>query len=244
MNIKKINAPKDEVKGNVLFLILIAVALFAALSYAITQSGRGGGSGISKENTQIRAAQAVQALAAIKAAAMRMVLSGVSVDDIKVHTPGSVAEPCTDTDGTCLFTPDGGGATWPVFPDDTYNQELIAAINLPAINLGKAKATSAGDACGSSDCPGSVAGIGTALPEVGIGLAAITESVCAAINKGLGRSSIPVQDPTDFAANFGSGYVTFTATPGEEALCVDISEAAFGNPAAGFYIYYQVLIAR
>lgn len=58
-------------KGNALFLILIAVALFAALSYALTQSGRGGG-GIDREQAEIKAAEIVQYVGSIRHAATRL----------------------------------------------------------------------------------------------------------------------------------------------------------------------------
>lgn len=56
--------------GNVLFLILIAVVLFAALSYAVTSSTRGGGSA-NRERQEIAAAQIVQFATGLKQAVQR-----------------------------------------------------------------------------------------------------------------------------------------------------------------------------
>lgn len=103
-------------KGNALFLILIAVALFAALSYAVTQTGRGGG-GTSKEQTALEIARIEDYQSQIQTALQRMSLTGTPEYLVDYHDP---AFPACETNGratntscttsSCkLFDPQGGG---------------------------------------------------------------------------------------------------------------------------------------
>src|ERR1700685_795686 len=104
---KKIIRNRRE-RGNALFLILIAVALFAALGYAITQSGRGGGN-ISNQTALITAAQVTEAPAGLRSAISRMVLSGVSGTSLVYYHHAGTYD--TADDAVHVFTqPLGGGA--------------------------------------------------------------------------------------------------------------------------------------
>ena len=88
--------------GNALFLILIAVALFAALSYAVTNSGRGGGD-ISREDAEIQVAQILNDLASYKAGIDRLKVIG-GYDEVLFD---DVAENNSDTcyRGSATITP-------------------------------------------------------------------------------------------------------------------------------------------
>lgn len=77
-------------QGNALFLILIAVILFAALSYAITQSSRGGAAPKS-EKLEILYGQYANVMAAAQTEFMRMRLSGCSLEDIPEFSTDSAS---------------------------------------------------------------------------------------------------------------------------------------------------------
>ncbi len=112
--------------GNVLFLILIAVALFAALAYAVTSSTRNGGGSISKEKAATNAAQILQYGTSLRNSIMRMKLSkGCTDDTIDFSNPiyqlnnGTLLINANNTaplNKSChLFDPAGGSAV-PVIP--------------------------------------------------------------------------------------------------------------------------------
>ncbi len=103
-------------QGNVMFLILVAVVLFAALSYVVTQSVRGG-SNANNEKTLVTSAELVQMVSGIRTAFDRMHFKkGITAADIVLcdgdvkacDTLGDIADLCS-SGPDCLFSTDGGG---------------------------------------------------------------------------------------------------------------------------------------
>lgn len=84
------------------------MALFAALSYAVTNSGRGG-SGIDKEQAKIDVSQMLQYGAMLRTATQRLVIFGLAPESVRINN-GGVGAPC-ETGEDCVFAPEGGGAS-------------------------------------------------------------------------------------------------------------------------------------
>lgn len=115
--VSTIKAREGE-KGNVLFLILIAVALFAALSYAVTQSTRSGSGTTEKETNLLNSASLTQYPTALRTAVVRMILNGQDIDDIGFDPPSGFTGISTSS---LVFHPEGGGAVFQQSPPDAMN---------------------------------------------------------------------------------------------------------------------------
>lgn len=115
---KLANEDRASERGNVLFLILIAVALFAALSYAVTQSSRTGGGASDGETNLISSAQITQYPASVRTAIVRMIIGGVDAAQFNFDPPADFGVTCNAAPTACVFHPSGGGATSVTAPPD------------------------------------------------------------------------------------------------------------------------------
>lgn len=94
--------------GNVLFIILIAVALFAALSFAVSQSSRSGNADISKEQMAIGVAALNQYVTAIRTQVMLLRGRGIGHPDFsdfsnRFERAADGHPRCVDTPEECVF---------------------------------------------------------------------------------------------------------------------------------------------
>lgn len=229
-------------RGNVLFLILIAVALFAALSYAVTQSSRSGGDS-GRETTILNSAQLSQYPNSIRTAVLRQIIDGVAVDAVRFNSPASFGT--LDANRLGVFHPEGGGAVFQQAPGDFMQDGNPADWTF---NLDH-EVTEIG-----------VSGAGDAGNDLIGFLSNVTLAVCQRINVEAGvRPNISDAPPVtaDLSASTILNMIDDGTTDYSITLNVDLdgtggdADALHGRPfgcfrntASGPYVFYQVLNER
>lgn len=198
---KSVIFSRPNERGNILFLILIAVALFAALSYAVTQSQRGAGKDASAEKVSVRVARMLQYTTLVRATVQRMVIMGVAPADLNFWWDSGLPSAVFSKAGGGIILDKPGLTSNEYFLGDAYSF-LSVTDNISVKNIG----TSQSDVI-----------IATYFKINSEG-----EKMCNSINKALGIDTIPgsssgpewnnVADriPVGCARNYNDFYIFYT----------------------------------
>lgn len=235
----------NKESGNVLFLILIAVALFAALSYAVTSSTNSGGGNADEESSLVNSAAIAQYPASIKTAIVRMTaMKGVSNTGVGTSDTGLLFNKPDDfgsiTPGQeyrAVFHPAGGNAAYYDATQGITAGASGAWIFTRAFEIANVGSSTAGDLAGNE--------IIAFLPNV-------TKGICDKINE---QSSIAGTDIVhDAGVTITDNLLVEGATEADAGIIGGTATTApdiagkyngcFRNGAAGPYVYYHVLLAQ
>lgn len=216
-------------RGNVFFIILIAVALFAALAFTISRSMRSETTTAMSAKTAALAASDIMAYAQrLERAVDRLRSKGISESDIDFtnsvsiedysHTPALTAE--YQIFGT------GGGVTWQNPPKGSNDGTLWQFVPENCIaDIGK----------GGAGCESD----GVDNEEILLVLPNVDQTLCKEIDKRLGISPVPASGALTLSPYTGSG----SFADGGVATGVDGKNAACFYDGSAYQFYY-VLLAR
>lgn len=230
----------ENQRGNVLFLILIAVALFAALSYAVTSSTRSGQGDASRETRELGTGEINGFISSVQSGIVRIMIGqGLRFYQIQFNNnvyythggtlmPGALGTPANP--GPYLFHSGGGGVVPRVFE-----------------NL----STACSGCPGTMSRPGhvtfhwmSIPNIGSTASDAVMLINFMSQAACLSFNQKNGLSSIPVisfgeqwipgstSDSPALTANSGAGL---SVANGRNMLCYEQD----GSPGA--YMLYAVI---
>jgi hypothetical protein len=231
--------------GNAIFLVLIAIALFAGLSYAVTQAKRSSEEAVNSEKAILSSAAMTQYPAALRTSVVRMVFSGINVSKIKFNAPENFGD---TPEELMLFHPNGGGAPYRMASADVMKGAeegqwfINANWDVPEVGV-------SGSGAGND--------LIAFLPN-------INQAVCVYVNKELGVSNsgcissdtkVPDLDVSTDSKNIrqnADGSYNFPTTDQEDLQNASASCMAFKKHASGCffdkdydeYVYYSVILQR
>lgn len=225
-------------RGNILFLVLLAVVLFAALSYAVTSSMRGEGRDASSERMALLASQLLQNASLVESTITRAQLMNNIPDwgfDFHRGPIGGTPSPnnsCTQPECR-IFAENGGTVPLITVPPWAARNGINDAGRSPIFYAAQAL------------------DIGTSAPDLIMTYTDLTLEFCKALNVAA-RSDVALS-PIDPINSTGSTYSgTLTAMPVSSGVIGDTNPTLKGKKAACYqvatgpirYRFHYVLMER
>lgn len=218
---------KSQENGNVLIYVLIAIALFAGLSFTLSkQSTNDSGENLDQANAEFYAAQIISYTAQARSAVDQMMITGSRVDELNFDTPDDSSFE-TPPLFNKVFHPQGGGLSTKELPKQAVHQ--ISTTPVAGWYMGRFN---------------NVEWTKTNGTDVILTAYQIKRSVCEAINKKItGSSAIPVMNGSM------SSYIVDTTTNNDVTIavcpdCEGYSALCVTNIAVNAYSYYALMAER
>lgn len=219
--------------GGIIIWIMIMVALFAALSYAVSQGSRSGTQSISSEQASLAATEILDYATAVKRVVQELQINGCSDTEISFenNVVSGYTNPNSPSDNSChIFHPNGGGLQYLNFSSDRYDSTYNGQSNFQENIFTGAVA---------------VEGIGTSSEDLIFTIPYVQSSICENINEKMDMgTTMPIDIYT--ASKFTGGFSASTnPIIGDDApLLEDKSVFCARREASTYHYFGQVLIAR
>lgn len=217
-------SPKKSQSGNVLFIIFLAIALFSALTYAVTQSSQGSGD-MDREEAILQGSNFLESILSIRAKIQRNImvndcnLANISSDKLQGgnatwaddHT-GAHQNPCN------IWSDTGAGLQAPLAGLDSF---LIDQSDIPSAMYNNLNVVAFFN-------ENNVWEVGSNVPDDILLVRFLQRDVCIGINTALGISTADGQPPSNTTTDFGAWLA-----PRPSAEETDHS-TVIGRTASGF----------
>lgn len=244
----------EKERGNALIYVLIAIALFAALSMTLgRQKDSSGGDDLSDDKAELYATQLISYAAQTKSALDQMIFSRTSIDDLDFTRPGEAAYET----GTAIaktkrvYHPDGGGLSVGAINPEACVMTITNP--KPGWYMGRFN-----NVDWTKLGPGNTAGPAMSeapYKELILTAWGIKKKVCEHINKKVtGNTAIPdIAGGTVIEALIDEKYSTmtanidFTTDPSGTPICADCYKRAslcVHGMDQNAYLFYNILISR
>jgi hypothetical protein len=225
---------RSSESGNILLYILIAVALLASLSYAVTRSNTGSAGQLDSERARLAATEILEYGSILGNAASQLRLRGCKLTEISFEgATGTYTNPSAPTDHSCdVFNTAGGGVSLQAPPVASVVSTATPWTFSADMEVNEVGTTCAADAC---------ADLVAYIPGV-------KDVVCDALNT-LAGIDTPTTRPVQADASYSTfqGAYTYVDTLGDEAGTDKLSgksAGCFQSTADGVFIAYKILLSR